>query len=85
MESAVRKLFGRYESFFNRSLGGDMDAEELASLYAPEFIGAAPAGVMTGKNDEQFREAMAQGYTHYRDIETSGRRRCGYAKFASPR
>lgn len=70
MESAVRELFGRYESFFNRALGGDVDAEEFASLYAPEFIGAAPAGVMTGKNDEQFRQAMTQGYAHYRDIGT---------------
>jgi hypothetical protein len=54
MESAVSKLLERYESFFNRSIGGDIDMDELASLYASEFIGAAPAGVMTGKNDDQF-------------------------------
>jgi hypothetical protein len=70
MESAVRKLFERYESFFNRSLGGDMDMGEVASLYASEFIGAAPAGVMTGKNDDQFKQVMAQGYAHYRAIRT---------------
>jgi hypothetical protein len=70
MESAVRNLFERYESFFNQSLGGDMDMDEVASLYASEFIGAAPAGVMTGKNDNQFKQVMAQGYGHYRAIGT---------------
>jgi hypothetical protein len=71
MESAVRKLFERYESFFNQSLSGrDMDMDEVASLYASEFIGAAPAGVMTGKNDDQFKQIMAQGYAHYRAIGT---------------
>jgi hypothetical protein len=70
MESAVRRLFGQYESFFNRSLGGDMDLSEVASLYASEFIGAAPTGVMTGKNDDQFKEVMSQGFAHYRAIGT---------------
>lgn len=70
METAVRELFERYESFFNRSLGGKVDMNELASLYASEFIGAAPAGVRTGKNDDQFKQAMAQGYDHYRAIGT---------------
>jgi len=71
MESAVRKLFLRYEGLFNRSLGGDVDMDEVASLYASEFIGAAPAGVMTGKNDDQFRQVMAQGYAHYRAMGTT--------------
>ena len=70
MESAVRKLFERYEGFFNRSLRGDMDMDEVVSLYASEFIGAAPAGVMTGKNDDQFKQVMSQGYAHYRAIGT---------------
>ncbi|MCY1261294.1 hypothetical protein D9M68_795060 [compost metagenome] len=70
METSVRKLFDRYESFFNRSLGGDMDMDEVASLYAPEFIGAAPAGVRSGKNDEQFRQALEQGFAHYRTMGT---------------
>jgi hypothetical protein len=74
MESAVRKLFERYESFFNRCLGGDTDMDEVASLYASKFIGAAPAGVMTGKNDDQFKQAMAQGYAHYRAIGTKDMR-----------
>ncbi|PSJ65807.1 hypothetical protein [Kumtagia ephedrae] len=70
MESAVRKLFERYERFFNRSLGGDMDTDEIASLYASDFIAASPAGVMTGKNDDRLKQVMAQGYAHYRAIGT---------------
>jgi hypothetical protein len=49
MEGEVRKLFGRYQRLFNQALAGSVDMDEVASLYAPEFIGAAPAGVTTGK------------------------------------
>jgi hypothetical protein len=70
METSVRKLFERYERFFNQSLGGDMDMDELASLYASDFIAATPAGVTTGKNDDQLKHVMTQGYAHYRAIGT---------------
>lgn len=70
MEASVRKFFEQYESVFNRSLGGDMDMDEVAALYASEFIAASPAGVMTGKNDDQFKQVMTQGYAHYRAIGT---------------
>jgi hypothetical protein len=72
METAVRKLFKRYESFFKRSLEGNLDMEEVASLYASYFIAASPAGVMTGKNDDLLKQVMAQGYAHYRAIGTKG-------------
>lgn len=70
METSVRKLFERYEHFFKQSLGGDMDMDEVAALYASEFIAASPAGVMTGKNDDQLKQVMVQGYAHYRAIGT---------------
>jgi hypothetical protein len=70
MEAAVRKLFERYESFFNRSLRDDVDMDEGASLYASDFIAASPAGVMTGKNDDQLKQVMEQGYARYRAIGT---------------
>src|SRR5262245_31476369 len=74
METSVRKLFERYESVFKRSLGGDIDRDEIAALYSSEFIAASPAGVMTGKNDDQLKQVMAQGYAHYRAIGTKGMR-----------
>ena len=66
MEKAVRKFFERYAGIFNRALGGDADMDEGAALYASEFIAASPAGVMAGKNDDQLRQVMAQGYARYR-------------------
>lgn len=70
METSVRKLFERYERVFNASLHGNVDMEDVAGLYASEFIAASPAGVMTGKNDEQLKQVMAQGYARYRTIGT---------------
>lgn len=74
MEASVRKLFDRYERFFRRSLAGDIDMDEVAALYASAFIAASPAGVMTGRNDDRFRQAMTQGYAHYRAIGTKDMR-----------
>jgi len=74
MEASVRTLFERYERFFNQSLGGDIDQGEVAALYASDFIAASPAGVMSGKNDERLKQAMAQGYAHYRAIGTKDMR-----------
>lgn len=70
MENAIRQLFERYERLFNRALGGDMDAEAVASLYATDFIAASPAGVQSGKNDARLKDVMAQGYARYRAIGT---------------
>ena len=70
MEASVRKLFERYERLFMESLGGNKDMREVASLYASKFIAATPAGVMTGKNDDQLKQVMAQGYARYRAIGT---------------
>ena len=74
METGLRKFFERYASVFEQSLDGDPDGDEVASLYASEFIAASPAGVMTGKNDDQLKQLMAQGYAHYRAIGTKAMR-----------
>jgi hypothetical protein len=63
-------LFERYERVFNAALHGDVDMDDVAALYAADFIAASPAGVMTGKNDEQLKHVMAQGYARYRAIGT---------------
>lgn len=69
-EADVRAFFARYEELFNKSLGGDANMDEVAALYASEFIAASPAGVMAGKNDAQLKQVMAQGYERYRAIGT---------------
>ncbi len=70
MEASARKLFERYERFFNKSLKSDIDMEEVTFLYASDFITASPAGVMSGKNDDHLKQAMMKGYLRYRAIGT---------------
>lgn len=74
MESDVRALFERYERCFNQALGGDIDMDEIASLYASDFIAATPAGVVTGRNDDRLRQVMAEGYARYRAMGTKAMR-----------
>lgn len=74
MEPSVRAFFERYEWIFNASLGGDVGMDEVAALYAPEFIAASPAGVMTGRNDDRLKQTMAQGYARYRAMGTKNMR-----------
>ena len=77
METGVRKLFERYEQVFRSGLRGGLDMNEAALLYASEFIAAMPAGVMSGKNDEQLKQAMAKGYERYRAMGMKDMRRRG--------
>lgn len=77
METSVRKLFERYERVFNAALHRDIDMDDVAALYAAEFVAASPAGVRTGKNDEQLKQVMIQGYAHYRSIGTKEMRNRG--------
>ena len=70
LETLVRKFFERYERCFNRALGGALDVADVAALYASEFIAASPAGVLAGKNDDQLKQVLAQGYERYRAIGT---------------
>ena len=69
-ETRVKQFFERYERLFNQSLGGDANLDEVAALYASEFIAASPAGVIAGKNDDLLKQVMAQGYARYRAIGT---------------
>ena len=74
MQASVDHLFKRYEAFFNNSLAGNMDTDEVAALYASDFIAAGPAGVMAGKNDAQLKQFMVKAYEHYRTLGTKAMR-----------
>jgi len=69
-ETSIRELFDRYERFFMEALADNLDPDELSALYTSDFISASPAGVMTGKNDDTLKQAMIDGYAHYRAIGT---------------
>lgn len=73
-KDALEKFFQRYEQFFMQSLIGEIDGDEMSELYAPEFIAASPLGVLAGKNDAGFRQALSDGYEQYRKIGTKGMR-----------
>ena len=66
----LKEFFCRYESFFMKSLYEEIDSEEILNLYASEFIAATPLGVMTGKNDDDFKQALFAGYEQYRKMGT---------------
>ena len=44
MMESVMAFFERYASLFNQALGGDIDMDEIAALYASEFIAARLPG-----------------------------------------
>lgn len=64
----VARFFDRYSDVFNASIHGEPDIENTMSSFADCFIGANPHGVMCGKNDKEFREAMKGGYGFYKKI-----------------
>ena len=66
MDAGLTALFQRYQRLFEKGLSGDVDAREVAVFYAPAFIAASPAGVVTGKNDEALLKVMKEGYARYR-------------------
>jgi len=74
MQTSVRAFFQRYENSFNQALRGDMDMDQVADFYAAEFIAASPAGVAAGKNDDQLKQVMAEGYARYRAMGTKDMR-----------
>ncbi|WP_416066466.1 nuclear transport factor 2 family protein [Rhizobium sp. ZK1] len=74
MEAAVRKLSEHYAHLFREALAGKTDIAEVVALYASDVISASTAGVMSGKNDDKFKQILASSYEHYRAIGTKSMR-----------
>jgi hypothetical protein len=74
MEKTVMDLFERYERLFRAALNDQVDMDQVASSYAPAFVAASPAGVSIGRNDEDLKQIMQQGFEHYRQIGTKDMR-----------
>lgn len=70
MQQAVQELFDRYQRHFNHALTSEPDCEAIADLYTDTFVAASPAGVMSGKNDEELRKVMTDGFARYRQMGT---------------
>ena len=69
----IEVFFAEYAARFNRSLQDPpvVDVDGVLASFADCFIEASPLGVNCGKNDEQFREVIPQGYAFYRSIGTT--------------
>ena len=72
MTDKIREFFAQYEARVNRALGEmpEIDAKATAEAFSDCFIAANPGGVNCGKNDEQFRSQILQGFEFYRSIGT---------------
>lgn len=73
-EAQVGAFFDSYEARFARALAGDDAVEETAAAFADYFVGASPAGVRGGANDEAFRAQIPLGNAFYRSIGTRSMR-----------
>lgn len=62
-------FFSDYEMTFNKALKGvPPDINVIVKSFTPCFIEASPSGVTCGKNDNQFKKVIPQGYSFYRSI-----------------
>jgi hypothetical protein len=70
----IRSFFERYAMSFNKALKQgpqNIDIDDTAGAFAEYFVEASPQGITAGKNDEQFRAMIRQGYNYYRSIGVS--------------
>jgi hypothetical protein len=63
-------FFRGYIDAFNRSLGDTVDAAGIRAHFADCFVGASPAGIECGANDDAFAARLEQGYAFYKKIGT---------------
>ncbi|ACT94072.1 hypothetical protein [Dyadobacter fermentans] len=64
----IEQFFDAYEKRFADGLAGQEVGEDTASAFADFFVEASPMGIIGGKNDQEFRERVPQGYDFYRSI-----------------
>lgn len=69
----IEEFFSVYEKHFNDAMTGDGNVEEsISHAFAECFVESSPAGVMCGKNDEQFAGKIREGFDFYRGIGSKG-------------
>lgn len=68
--SKIDAFFSDYEKLFNRSLKETVNIERTVKAFANCFVEASPAGIICGKNDDEFRKRIPQGYEFYKSIGT---------------
>ena len=69
----IETFFEQYAARVNQALQDPpvVDVDGAVANFADCFIEASPNGVIRGKNDEQFREVIPQGFAFYKSISTT--------------
>jgi hypothetical protein len=72
-ENLICQFFSLYEQRINEALMNPpkIDIDATVGAFAEVFIESSPAGVITGKNDEEFRQMIPKGHEFYRSIGTT--------------
>jgi hypothetical protein len=70
----IEEFFNDYESHFNKGiLNQQLNVkDEIARSFENCFIESSPAGVICGKNDDQFVEKIKSGFAFYKSIGSKG-------------
>lgn len=66
----LEAFFDVYAQKFNESLQGNTDVDSMVNSFAESFIEASPKGIMSGKNDAEFKKGVVKGYEYYKNIGT---------------
>jgi hypothetical protein len=68
-KKSIEEFFSAYEAHFNNSLSSEhVTSEEMSQFFEECFIESSPAGVICGKNDDQFIEKIQSGFEFYKSI-----------------
>lgn len=68
-KKSIEEFFSAYEAHFNNSLTSDhVTKDEMSQFFEGCFVESSPAGVICGRNDEQFIEKIQSGFEFYKSI-----------------
>lgn len=70
----VEDFFNDYELHFNNAMSGKQSdlEDQIRKSFADCFIESSPLGVNCGKNDDEFRKKIRQGFDFYKKIGSTG-------------
>lgn len=72
IKRTLNEFFDAYESRMNKAIGQNpvIDIDATVDAFADYFVESSPVGVSGGKNDNEFRKLVPQGFEFYRTVGT---------------
>jgi hypothetical protein len=68
MPHSIPTFFESYAQLLNRALAGEDVFAQVEDRFAPQFIGAGPDSLATGKPGAAFRNLLQRSYRFYRQL-----------------